>query len=204
MPDCSNAGANATDPFAYDGGWPAGKFNNVPSCIFLLLRTEDITSEALVCPSGTARRELYGGGTHSAQDQSNFTNPVIAATLGYSYADPFPDTGAVATGYRLGSSLDPAFAVAADINPGTSSPDGQDQVTSVNVHGTARQQRLGNSNNHGKEGQNVLYGDGHVEFVPNCFVGIDRDNIYTSNEGNTLGVSPLDVNDSFLLPTDDN
>ena len=73
--------------------------------------------------------------------------------------------------------------------------------------------REGNSNNHGKDGQNVLYGDGHVEFQNNPFCGTSRDNIYTrggptwdtaDRPSQDLIASPYTANDSVLLPTDDN
>jgi prepilin-type processing-associated H-X9-DG protein len=80
-----------------------------------------------------------------------------------------------------------------------------------------------NSNNHRKVGQNVLYADGHVQFqtTPFCGVGQDvkRDNIYTalapialapgqrppveSNGFYGHDVGPSWINDSFLVPTDD-
>jgi prepilin-type processing-associated H-X9-DG protein len=70
--------------------------------------------------------------------------------------------------------------------------------------------RGGNSPNHGRDGQNVLYGDGHVEWTSNPFVGAQRDNIYTQRNtggntavddtGKTALASPIDLNDSFLLP----
>jgi prepilin-type processing-associated H-X9-DG protein len=71
---------------------------------------------------------------------------------------------------------------------------------------------LGNSNNHGKQGQNVLFGDGHVEFDNNPFAGTNRDNIYTrggptwdtTQAAQDLVASPYTGNDSVLLPTDDN
>ena len=67
-----------------------------------------------------------------------------------------------------------------------------------------------NSNNHDQDGQNVLYGDGHVEFQQNPFVGVQRDNIFArsgdsprSNDASRPFGSPRDANDSVLLPTDD-
>ncbi|MCK4999142.1 MAG: hypothetical protein KAS23_06395 [Anaerohalosphaera sp.] len=39
--------------------------------------------------------------------------------------------------------------------------------------------KRGNSINHNGEGQNVLYGDGHVEFNKTSNVGHEKDNIYT-------------------------
>ena len=73
--------------------------------------------------------------------------------------------------------------------------------------------KTANSNNHNKDGENVLYGDGHVEFQSNPFVGTQKDNIYTAHATGVptqsnpvatgLYVSPTDQNDSVLLPTDD-
>ena len=134
---------------------------------------------------------------------------MIATSLSYSYADPFPGTGAIGSGYKLVSSLTPPSPCARHQprhhqlqrpGPGPRHPDLQQRRV---------EQRLGNSNNHNKDGQNVLFGDGHVEFQNNALVGINRDNIYATNlaaGGFALSTtaSPLDNNDSFLLPTDDN
>ena len=63
----------------------------------------------------------------------------------------------------------------------------------------------------------ILYGDGHVAWESNAFVGVNRDNIYVrakgpndpldpdANGGDTANPfgSPYDANDSILLPTDD-
>ena len=74
-----------------------------------------------------------------------------------------------------------------------------------------------NSRNHRGQGQNVLYGDGHVDWQPTPFGGPYcspsstlnfRDNIYTG--GGTQGSGgaadtsafPADQYDSVLLPTD--
>jgi prepilin-type processing-associated H-X9-DG protein len=100
--------------------------------------------------------------------------------------------------------------VAADINPGTTGNGNNDNVLATNTSSSGQSMQLGNSNNHGKQGQNVLFGDGHVEFDNNPFCGTDRDNIYTrggltwGTSGQDLVASPYTANDSVLLPTDDN
>ena len=211
--DVSNAGFNSTDPFQ-----ATAVTNNVPAALFLLLRTEDITSEVFTCPSSNATKDQYGngpGGTNTAQQRANWSNGsassgTLANVLSYSYAVPYPDNLSLGSGYRMVQGLEPTFAVAADINPGTSgSSNPADNVLGPDQSSSASNMRQANSNNHGKDGQNVLYGDGHVEFQNNPFVGVNRDNIYTSNGtngGTTKGVDqgPLNANDSILLPTDDN
>ena len=73
--------------------------------------------------------------------------------------------------------------------------------------------KVANSKNHDRDGQNILYGDGHVSWESNPFSGVARDNIYTRSDGkpppptgndvaNPFG-SSYDGNDSVLLPTDD-
>ena len=73
--------------------------------------------------------------------------------------------------------------------------------------------RYVNSRNHKGEGQNVLYGDGHVQFERSAYVGIDNDNIYTAlpedyegKAGSTpgvLSVRPGSKLDTVLIPNDD-
>lgn len=63
-----------------------------------------------------------------------------------------------------------------------------------------------NSLNHSGDGQNILYGDGHVEFNTTPYAGVQRDNIYTygtsgGGAGDGIVGSPVGPNDSILLPT---
>src|SRR5262249_7165358 len=77
---CNNQGWAAPDPFP---GTPTGNVgaNNVTASIFLLLRTMEISSEIFTCPSGSAERDTFGGGTNTAQNHSNFTG-ATPGTLG--------------------------------------------------------------------------------------------------------------------------
>jgi prepilin-type N-terminal cleavage/methylation domain-containing protein/prepilin-type processing-associated H-X9-DG protein len=217
----SNGGGGnnqCTDPFVYTGTASTSTYvkpNSVTASFFLLLRNEDITPNVFVCPSSNATADPFGNssstGTNTAQNVANFDSP-LNSYLSYSYACPFPDTTAVGSGFKLNSSLDPTYAVASDINPGVS-PTATDNVLVVTTSSAASSMRFANSNNHGKDGQNVLYGDGHVEFQNNPFVGMNRDNIFCRNNTNngtnspgTNGINeaPFGPTDSVLLPTDDN
>jgi prepilin-type processing-associated H-X9-DG protein len=175
-------GVNGTDPFAQD----CPQRNDVSAAIYNLLRTEDVTSAVFICPATGQRSEDYGGGLHTALDRCNFSS---GATLSYSYANPYPNAAATKAGYKMRQGLDPTFAVAADMNPGTPA------LLQLSVTSTAAQMRAGNSSNHSGDGQNVLFGDGHVEFDNNPFVGTNRDNIYT------YGPSGVDATTQAALPT---
>jgi len=206
-----NGGGSAggvTDPFSSSAFNTSGGVNNVPGALFLLLRTEDVGAGVFVCPSSNATVDNFGGGSNTALNVINFTNDV--ANLSYSYANPYPDINALGAGFKMVQGIDPTFAVAADINPGTAGGGGADNVLAVSASSSGIQMRLGNSNNHQKDGQNVLYADGHVEFQLTPFVGTQGDNIYTRGGdahplagGSNLYDSPYDNYDSVLLPTDD-
>jgi prepilin-type N-terminal cleavage/methylation domain-containing protein/prepilin-type processing-associated H-X9-DG protein len=177
--------------------------NDITAALYLLLRTQDITSEVFTCPSSNAEKDTYGGGTNAPINRSNFTS---SKNLSYSYQNPFPGTSAIGAGFKLNNAIGAEFAVAADMNPGTTNGDNVNGATSTS---SAKDMKQANSNNHDKDGQNILYGDGHVAWESNPFVGVNRDNIYSSIQTNTtfstiMGATPYDANDSCLYPTDDN
>jgi prepilin-type processing-associated H-X9-DG protein len=189
-------GAAAADPFKPDGPQP----NDVTAALFLLLRTQDITSEVFTCPSTEAEKDLFGGGTNAPINRSNFSGKV---NLSYSMHNPYVSDGVVPADDKTywTTNMSAEFAVAADLNPGTAPAASDDVLKPTNVS-SAKDMRLGNSNNHDKDGQNILYGDGHVAWEASPFVGIDRDNIFAAADGNVVG-SPVTMTDSVLLPTDD-
>jgi type II secretory pathway pseudopilin PulG len=188
--------------------------NNVPASIFLLLRQALITPEVLLCPSavsaGTATPDQFGSAL-SPRDRSNFSdlNGLVGPTnLSYSIQVMYPKSTATQQGWTWDSQFPPEGILAADLNPGRA-PDGSGSgdptptdITNVSAYGTGtasqRQASLGhfNSRHHRslrgiKEGQNVLYGDFHVEFQNTAECGEFwqppsangtkfRDNIYTS------------------------
>ena len=212
--DSSTFGTNSagSDPFV---GAPTGPSqtpnanrptnNDVTAAMYLLLRTQDITSEVFTCPSSNGEKDTYGGGTNAPINRTNFTG---SKNLSYSYQNPYPGTQAIGAGFKLNNAIGAEFAVAADMNPGTTNGD---NVLGASSTSSAKDMKQANSNNHDKDGQNILYGDGHVAWESNPFVGVNRDNIYTSNSSSTAQQSatnciiatPYDANDSCLYPSDD-
>ena len=199
-------GAPATQPFL-DPNRPAD--NDVTAALFLLLRTQDITSEVFVCPSVQDQdKDTYGAPPNAPSPttypvhRSNFTD--VKKNLSYSYQNPYPRQTAIDRDFKLNNSLGAEFAVAADRNPGMSGGDdfAKDNVMAPTSTSSAKDMKQANSRNHDRDGQNILYGDGSVRWEINPFVGVNRDNIYTTADGK-IAASPVDANDSILLPTDD-
>jgi prepilin-type N-terminal cleavage/methylation domain-containing protein/prepilin-type processing-associated H-X9-DG protein len=198
---------NPPDPFLTGGP----NANDVTSAFFLLLRTQEITSEVFTCPSSNGEKWDFNGGANTALNWVNwqYTDIVAGKKLSYSYQNPYPDTQAVSGGFKLTTAISAEFAVAADMNPGSTG--NNDNVLNVASTDSTSNMKKGNSNNHDEDGQNVLYGDGHVEFQQNPFCGVARDNIYsrkndsTTFSSNTTGlkVSPYNQDDSILIPPDD-
>ena len=192
------------NPFLPGGPGP----NDVTAALFLLLRTQDLTSEVFVCPSSQCDRWDYAGRQVTAV--SNFPSRQY---LSYSYVNPYPTPEVVAKGFKLNYTLTSDFAIAADMNPGAPA------VVTAAPNWSKKQMATANSRNHNGDGQNVLYADGHVEFQNTPFCGMQRfpargagptgfrDNVYTygAGFGNAAGVGvkgpSVDAEDSVLLPS---
>ena len=169
--------------------------NNVPAALFMLVRSGLITKDVFLCPSAAGSGfQVPEPGTDGSGN--NLSNNVARANfyqlagigesnLSYSVQNPYPRYLAARDGFQWSSSLSGSFPIAADSNPndgeainvrqgldksGTPIPGGFNSTSSE------RFQRQLNSANHrtmtgGKDGQNVLYADGHVDFARTSFVG---------------------------------
>jgi prepilin-type N-terminal cleavage/methylation domain-containing protein/prepilin-type processing-associated H-X9-DG protein len=163
-------GSTAADPFQVGGPSP----NDTSAPLFLLMRVQKIPAKIFADPYTDAI--AYEADPADPATHSNFTD--YKKNLAYSLANPYPDP-AVANDYKLQMPMPATFAVGADINPGS---------------------KNGDSPNHELDGQNVLYGDGHVEFQKEWNVGANGDDIYHNMAG-VPGGSPMSTTDSVLLPT---
>jgi prepilin-type N-terminal cleavage/methylation domain-containing protein/prepilin-type processing-associated H-X9-DG protein len=209
------SGATQAQSFSPTPGQPGPvQDNDVTSSLFLLLKTQDLTSEVFICPSSQGERDSFGG--KSVQERSNFSE--IPLNLTYSYIAPFPTQSARDAGFKLNYTLTSDLAIAGDINPGIVGGNPSDNVTSVRPASARNVMANANTNNHNGDGQNVLYADGHVEFQNTPFCGMlrstqaggtntFRDNIYTATAGLATGHvgsnGPQDQFDTILFPHDD-
>ena len=184
-------GGAAADPFLPGG--PAA--NDISAAVFLLLRAQHIPPNLLYCPYNDVNE--FESEPADPNTRANFTN--YRKNLGYSFANPYPDAAAATSGYKWLGRLGAEFALAADINPGTKPP--YNDVATPTASSPWPAMKKANSPNHERDGQNVLYGDGHVAWTHNPFCGVGADNIYV-NANRQVDASPVDKNDSILLPTD--
>jgi prepilin-type N-terminal cleavage/methylation domain-containing protein/prepilin-type processing-associated H-X9-DG protein len=198
--------------------------NNVSATIYWLMKSQRMNPAIFVCPATDATPWSLKVDVNLS---SNWEK--IPDQMTYSLAAPFPTSGALAGGFIWKRQFRSDFALLADINPGTrggSNP--PNNVLGPAHDAPEREMRASNSNNHRNKGQNVAYGDGHVEFSTPPYCGAShggvRDHIYTAGAGDnalvkngngkgsgggkpTLDCSdkalPVDKFDSVLMPTDD-
>lgn len=191
LPDVTASGAAAIDPFAPDGP-PA---NNIPAALFLLVRNQGLGVRHFVCPGSDAVADPNAA--LSPKTRSNFTD--VKGNLSYSMQNPYGE-GALESGFEWTRDLPSDFVLVADMNPGVQGLG--DNVLAVRENSPTVQRLLSNSNNHNKQGQNVLCADGRVDFCTSALAGIGGDNIYITRSG-TIHDAPQSPNDNILLPTDD-
>jgi prepilin-type N-terminal cleavage/methylation domain-containing protein/prepilin-type processing-associated H-X9-DG protein len=179
-------GFAAADPF---GQPPAVPANDVTAAVYLLAKRQQLPPSLFVCTYNDVT--TFEIDSADPREHSNFAD--WTKNLSYSFANMYPAPEAVKAGYRWDRRVGPTFVVAADLNPGG-------DLSAITPASPPRQRARANSRNHEREGQNVLYGDGHVNYEPTAFVGVQQDNIYTSRDSVGFGDSPVDAADSVLLP----
>lgn len=204
-------GAHADNPFEPGS---AVAPNDVTASLWLLVRGNYISSEfspasaVFTCPSTSDFVDPVTdaqGAPVGAVQRSNFRGP---RNLSYSYSSPFSN----ASGYAL--KLDfiaRGFVLLADKNPGSNR---EREASPVTADAPPLQIASANSVNHRRAGQNVLFGDMHVEFTTTPYCGVNGDNIYTAAATPStqptipatqgfLGrsVLPSGPTDSYLVPT---
>jgi prepilin-type N-terminal cleavage/methylation domain-containing protein len=189
LPLTKGTGINSANPFGPGGPLP----NDVTASVYLLMRAQHLQPQIFMCPYND--QVTYEADKANPMTHSNFTDQ--AKNLGYSFANPYPSTAAISAGYRLTNRMPSAFVLAADRNPGVNLP--FSDVTAATDKATEHAIEYSNSLNHERDGQNVLFGDQHVDFLRSQLCGIAEDNIFT-NQMNQVEASPVTAADCVLLP----
>jgi prepilin-type N-terminal cleavage/methylation domain-containing protein len=135
-----------------------------------------------------------------------------ASYISYSYVQPWTYSS------TWSADGDPRSVIGADGNTGSNptTKDGNATVAPVALTGNGDvtytvMKGYVNSTNHTGDGQNIMWGDGHVTFEKSAYCGISSDNIYTSQTGATgmtnpdtttgaWNVKPASATDTVLIP----
>ena len=222
-----NSTASPFAPFASSPTTGAVNNNDITAALFLVLRTQEITTDVFLCPSSNATDRFIispGSNIQYYTNWANSANPnnTILKALSYSYQNPYANAAGVQNGFAFNDAMNADFAIMSDMNPG---PNNDTSYNSnpviVNFTDSGSLQRGANSNNHQKDGQNVLYADGHVDWSASVWAGAQQDNIYTARSllgaqatyatasggtlvtggaGGAASLSPYDSTDTILLP----
>ena len=199
-----NAWEAPTHTLAYGG---LASESTVTSCFYLLVRYCDAAPKVFNCKGDIGSRVFKLSDTQVTLDTTDLTlfwdfgdgvpPPQAGTYCSYSYHFPFCiGAGDLMETYPVEPSSNAATPVCADRNPyldkNAAPPTGYGYIEGENMEKpvppycetieTTYEYRdpelTGNSAAHQREGQNVLFNDGHVRFqrYPNC--GIENDNIW--------------------------
>jgi prepilin-type processing-associated H-X9-DG protein len=194
-----------TPGFQAEGkNWSNDSSITIGASLYLLVREADVSPKSFVCPSGAERDydgkndnnldivELWDFGAEDLATGSGYPYEYVS----YSYHQPYGETGGksvrAADGARSAS-----FAVMADKNPyldprislnigdGDSSTwrDGVSRMQAYYMPSSTFTEsswevKIANAYAHERDGQNVLFGDGHASYEKTTDVGIKNDAIY--------------------------
>jgi len=187
-----------TDWGVPDKNWTTAGNLTVSATLFLLVREADVDPKSFVCkssdqkafdaiPPNTDLVELWDFGS----DTYNDTGPQNCVS--YAFQNPFQVNDALPA-YPANSSASASMALMADRNPywdedadKTTKADVDNYMSIADIIAFDSDEKwevqVGNSFAHNREGQNVLFNDGHSEFMKRPDVGVANDNIYLPYDG---------------------
>jgi len=169
-----------------------GASDNIGKAFYLLVKTVDLSTQVFICPSSNDDNDPS---TVAVANRSNFAGPL---NFSYSFTNPYPaQTSAVqATGYKWSNNVAADFAIGSDHNNGVKIDIAPGSASSVILDS--------NSRNHDRDGQNVLFNDGHVEWKTSQFAGANNDAIFGASAinaaPNATSATPLHDMDSIMVP----
>jgi prepilin-type processing-associated H-X9-DG protein len=197
IPDWRGSNRYKAFGIASDG---SGGYATISSSLYLLVKYAEVSPKTFVCPgdSGvTAFNPVEEGLGDLKLTQLWDFGPYASNHYSFAYHKPFGQ-------YVLTISSNPDMAVLADKNPWLSPVNPEPYPGSFDPDGDREAIKAGNSFSHDNEGQNVLFVDGHVGFETQSFCGVDKDNIYTYQDGKDIriGGSPKNYNSTATGSTD--
>ena len=150
------------------------------ACMWLLVLDGQISAKSFICPSDILATQPSAQFSSSGMYYSNFgmiQGSVSNVGQGESYSIDYPWSGTT-PGAWWKNTISGAIPLVADMAPAQNSATGilqrQPNLSLNNTYG----RYIFNSGNHNGAGENVGYGDDHVAWTNNPYVGQNQDNIY--------------------------
>ena len=198
----------------------------IGASLYYLIKYADLTPKVFLCKGDEGSREFklseftpnqlleqelrrawdFGGRADST------TGMPTAQYYSYSYAIPYLEADYAI--YAPSTARQPGFALMADRSPYfvLTKDDPSNAANPVFVYnpGDETDIKWGNSQSHQREGQEVLYNNGAVNFQKVSYCGLNGDNIYTyappgyRPEAGTTGASPARLFRTTIRPQNDN
>ncbi len=183
---------SATSPGYYSTSSASG--GDVLACMWILVLENQITPKSFICPSdptATSPSEQYYPNSTSTPpsvwanfNQGSGTAAVASTGQGESYSIAFPwsDGGAYAGAAPWWNGNQGAdVPLVCDMAPYSTVTTGTAaRITTTPLTNNTYGPYIFNSGNHGGDGQNVGFGDDHVAFETNPYVGQSQANIFTT------------------------
>lgn len=194
--------------------WGGNLFHSVGSSLYLLVREADVSPKSFVC--GAGGQTAYDGTNRNGLDLVelwDFGNPNYTVGTGatakscgegpkghvsYGFHQPFGN-------FAASGASTASFAILADKNPwfdpklvekapnSATADDFSGIIQRIahywdpSVNAERWQLQVANAFAHSREGQNVVFGDGHAEYCKTADVGVKHDNIYTKQAASVAG-----------------
>ena len=169
-----------------EGGAEEYSSRTITASLYLLVREADVSPMSFICTESAPKFgvEPFGGSDPDYKKYEELWDfgPEPHKHVSYSYHNPygrFPPNKNLPSDFAIASDMSPWFKDGDIIRPGKERLPPQ----IINVAEGQKNWRRGNSQNHisvsRKEGQCILFADGHTRYeqIPN--VGVNKDNIYT-------------------------
>jgi prepilin-type N-terminal cleavage/methylation domain-containing protein len=149
---------------------------NIYSNLWILVLRGDVSPKQFICKSDAASGPAPINPQNTTTYYDGFQD---AKSNSYSVAFPYSQSGSI--GKWWSATIDASLPVMSDLAPDKRSGTGTNKREPAGIGGQLNKQS--NSWLHQTDGQNVAFGDNHVEFVrlPDC--GNNNDNIFTANNG---------------------
>ena len=191
----SDATGQWDNPAKPPSDWVGGA--SIGASLYLLVREADVSPKSFVCPSASERDyDGEGAGNVDITELWDFGHPTVQNTgpvscLSYSFHHPY-------TRFAADGTKSAAFAVMSDRNPwhdpklpdqgGLTADNWVDRVHWIgddwnNPAPEKMWMNVANAQPHDRDGQNVMYGDGHNAYEKRSDVGMRHDNIFTPQGG---------------------